>query len=266
MTRRPLHALLSALVLLVACGPAPDPEAADEAFFAGNLLAGEGRQAEALAAYDAAIARGRNDALVHGNRGFCLASLGRLEEAAKAFRTAHEREPSSIWSSLYHEGECWRLLGRLERAAAAYREQLVQDPEHMDARLRLAQLLFEAGETEAALAQHEANAAHHPRSSLAHRGRGDCLLVLERHEEAVEAYTRALGAGTFDLVPSTVQEGEVADRRTERAAAWFGRGRALDALGRTHEAWKDFNSAAASDEGHVEAARERDRLAELLAR
>jgi tetratricopeptide (TPR) repeat protein len=61
----------------------------------GDQLAGKQQWAEALKAYDAALAKGYVNAIVHRNRGVMLGQLGRLPEAAAALGQAKALAPQN---------------------------------------------------------------------------------------------------------------------------------------------------------------------------
>jgi arylsulfatase A-like enzyme/Flp pilus assembly protein TadD len=84
------------------------------------------RPAEAIAAYEAAIALAPKDALLRVQLGESLRDAGRLDDAAASLRTAVELDPgvASYWNAL---GMVLGARGDLASAEAAFREATVRD-------------------------------------------------------------------------------------------------------------------------------------------
>ncbi len=150
----------------------------------GNVLSAQGRQAEALAAYerslglnpddpqtlnnagtvlrlvghlDAAEARLRRSlalrpgiAAVHSNLGNVLMDQGRVAEAVESFRHALSLDPAY---AIAHNnlGNGLKRLGRYGEAIAAYRQAADLSPRYADALSNIAEALKECGQVDAAL-------------------------------------------------------------------------------------------------------------------
>ena len=94
-----------------------------------------------LAAAQARGAVAAGPAQIQGRLAATKAQLGRLEEAATAYRTLLEMAPDSLNARL-QLGLVLQKLGRLAESEREYLGILERDPGHVDARLRLARLLF----------------------------------------------------------------------------------------------------------------------------
>jgi len=133
----------TALALLLALAPLGIGE-----FERGNRLYRQGDYAGAVEAYRAAIAEGRDDAVVHYNLGTALLALERFEEAEQELRAAlAATEPSLRQRTHYNIGNRYFAESRnaepeqqralLDRAIEAYKDALRLDPTDASARWNL---------------------------------------------------------------------------------------------------------------------------------
>jgi len=124
-----------------------DPRHPDATHLLGVLDLQRGRPAEALAAIDRALALalGPGRAEFHGNRGVALRALGRLEEAAAAYREALRLDPDDP-DAAANLGVALHELGRPAEARPHLEAALARDPGHVDALFGLANLLLTAGD------------------------------------------------------------------------------------------------------------------------
>lgn len=95
---------------LAPASPAPAASASAE-FNRGNELYGNGRHADALQAYDRALAINPDHVKAHNNRGQVLEALGRHDEALEAYSRAIRLQPDFA-AALSNRGLCLLLLGR----------------------------------------------------------------------------------------------------------------------------------------------------------
>jgi Tfp pilus assembly protein PilF len=114
------------------------------------------RPDEALAEFDAALARNPRYLEAHVNRAVLLAGLGREVEAQAAFEVAGELGradasgyPAAVGNRLANAhvalGHEYRQAGALEEAEAQYRRALSLRPSFPDVRIALARALLERG-------------------------------------------------------------------------------------------------------------------------
>lgn len=129
---------------------------ADAQNMLGLSLALVGRQDEAIAAFDAALALNPRYVEAHLNRAVLLNDMGRLTEARAAFETAeHLGKPdetgfpvmvanrlANAHAALAHD---YRAAGALDEAVAQYERALQLRPGYADVRLALARALTERG-------------------------------------------------------------------------------------------------------------------------
>jgi predicted TPR repeat methyltransferase len=124
----------------------------------------------------------------HGDR---LATAGRLEEAAAAYRSAlayHPDDPE-LQTNL---GNVLLGLGRPDQAVAAYRAVLATGFDHPLIQYNLGTALRALEQSEAALAAFQAALAQAPDFPPAYNNCGNTLRDLGRHAEAAAAYLEAL--------------------------------------------------------------------------
>lgn len=180
-----------------------------------------GRAGEALAAFDRALALAPQIAVVWTNRGVCLGQLGRHGEAADSHARglAHEPGNAAIWCN---HGQALHDARRHDDALASYEKALALAPAAPQALIGRGAVLRALGRTAAALED--------SRSALAVRGddvvalglHGALLADLQRHEEAVQCFDRAL------------------ERDPQNAEIQFNRGLAQLTLGRFPQAWAGY--------------------------
>jgi tetratricopeptide (TPR) repeat protein len=109
-------------------------DGAQAAFEQALGLLQNGKNNEALAVIDSAIAAGVSDPSLYNLRGLANSELGRDEAAEQSFRTVIHLDPKSPMG--YNNlGVLLSKLGRLEDAAAAFREAQTLDPKNFTALL-----------------------------------------------------------------------------------------------------------------------------------
>ncbi|WP_372400558.1 tetratricopeptide repeat protein (plasmid) [Azospirillum sp. HJ39] len=111
----------------------------------------EGRADEADALFGQALAQGPVVPEVLGNHASLLARLGRDAQALDLAEQAVTLRPRLV-GTLHLIGSLHHRAGRPEAAIAAFHRVLAADPDHLDARLRLADSLRVAGHWEEAVA------------------------------------------------------------------------------------------------------------------
>jgi protein O-mannosyl-transferase len=195
----------------------------------GTTLMQMGRLEEALEQHREAVRLAPGYAEAHGNVGADLQRLGRYEEAARAYRIALDIKPSL---GIFHAnlGVTLEKLGRTEEASAEIREALKINPDSVedhnalgDALLRVGKLdeaighywqavsldptqvlmqdnlgyaLFMAGQLEEAERVLRGAIRLQPGDAAAHDNLGNVLQRLQRMDEALAEYERALTTGT----------------------------------------------------------------------
>jgi tetratricopeptide (TPR) repeat protein len=218
----------------------------------GEILRALGRLDDALAAYDAAVARFPNDAVAPNGRAETLREHGRLEEALAAYDAAVERFPDNAVARM-GRAETLRELGRLEEALAAYDAAVERFPDNAVARNGRAETLRALGRLEEALAAYDAAVERFPDNVVARNGRAETLRALGRLEEALAAYDAAV------------------ERFPDNVVARNGCAETLRDLGRLEEALSAYDGAVerfpndvVARNGRAETLRELGRLEDAL--
>ncbi|GLR81211.1 tetratricopeptide repeat protein (plasmid) [Azospirillum oryzae] len=162
----------------------------------GNALRALGRLQEAAAAYRAAVAHGLHEGMAHYNLGSVLRQAERHGEADDAFRQSLALRPdhAEAWNN---RGNLLRDLGRFGEAATGYRRALTLRPDWADAHDNLGAVLYllhEQGGVEEAAALARLWRRDHPANPLA-RHIGAAIAGEEADARAPDDYVRQ----TFDL-------------------------------------------------------------------
>jgi tetratricopeptide (TPR) repeat protein len=190
----------------------------------------EGKPAEAVGFYRAALATRPTVAAVHLEVGMSLLRLGQVDEAMRSVRTAIELDPKwapahlglglcwvargeldKAMASYRHASEldpkyapahlglgaCWQARGELDKAMASYRRASELDPKYAEPHYNLGLCWQAQGQLDEAIAEFRRATELDPRTSLAHQGLVDALIRSGRVEEACTAVRRGL-----DLLPS----------------------------------------------------------------
>lgn len=105
-----------------------DPQDAGAWYRLGNAREDEGRDAEALACFERAVAIDPGHARAWNNLGAASQRLGDLRRAESAYRTARSRDPALLQSHL-NLGRLHESRGDYARAAACYRAALTHHPD-----------------------------------------------------------------------------------------------------------------------------------------
>ncbi len=145
----------------------------------------------ALAAYDAALAKGPDDAGVHYSRANSLAMLNRLEQAVEAYDFCLHFNPSHI-SAQYNRATVLARLQRWAEALTGLDRILLQSPAMADAWNNRAGVLQAMGRHEEALHSIMQVLRFRPSDAGALYNAGIMFLSLNRFEESMQALERAL--------------------------------------------------------------------------
>ncbi|MEP7181889.1 MAG: tetratricopeptide repeat-containing glycosyltransferase family protein [Betaproteobacteria bacterium] len=171
--------------------PAPGAESAELHCQRGNEASRLGRNAEALASYERAVALKPDFAEALYSRGAALQRLARFEDAVASYDAVLALLPHHP-GTLNNRGAALQGLGRIDDALASYDLALAAQPEFVDALRNRAGALLEAERWEDALASYDRARALGAESAAILVGRGNALHELRRHREALACYDRAL--------------------------------------------------------------------------
>jgi tetratricopeptide (TPR) repeat protein len=202
-----------------------DPDSAAAAYNRGSALKDQRRFADALAAFDQAIAQKPGYAEAYNSRGIVLANLTRFDEATAGFDKAIALKPD--YAEAYsNRGNVLQELGRFDDALASFdkaialqpgnarlhsnRAVVLQDlkrleqalasldtaialkPDYAEAYYNRAIVLSDLNRLDGALANFDKAIALKPDYAAAHQNRGAVLYDLTRLEEAIAAYDQTL--------------------------------------------------------------------------
>ncbi len=157
----------------------------------GLLLAGQGRLDEAVAQHREALRIKPDNAEAHNNLGLGLAGQGRVEEAVEHYRAALSIKPE-LAEAYNNLGNALVGPGRLADAAAQYRDALRINPDYAPAHNNLANVLAAQGQTEASAAQYREALRLAPNYFEAHYNLGLILAKQGKVDEALGQFQEAL--------------------------------------------------------------------------
>jgi predicted O-linked N-acetylglucosamine transferase (SPINDLY family) len=166
----------------------PDPQAL---IAEGNAAEDEGRLADALKAYDQAIAVAPEFARAHLNRGNALMGLQDFDASIKAFETALRHDPA-LAGAHYNLGNVFARQQRYEEACSAYQEALSLQPGFVDADAALGSALGELGKLEGAVLHLRRALQAQPGLAQVYGNLGGVLIKQGQLAEAEACFRRAL--------------------------------------------------------------------------
>ncbi len=189
-----------------------------------NALNALGRYEEALAACETAVVLVPNSAFAWNNKGVALFNLRRYPEALAAYEAAvtHEANSADFWRN---KGLALAALGRDSDAVAAYDRALDVDPNFALAWVSKANALYRLHRYEEALAACDRALKLNPKNAAVWSRQASVFAALQRYQDALAACDQALA------VDPTLP------------AAWSNRGGALAALQHYTEALAAFDRA-----------------------
>jgi tetratricopeptide (TPR) repeat protein len=175
-----------------------EPDVATDWGRLGSVLAELDRNDEAIAAYQAALARlaaeaGERPALLR-RLGRVQRSAGQTEAAIATWCAALERAPGHAGVA-FNLGNAFKELGRNAEAESAYRQALAIDPRLVRAQINLGAVLHLEGRLEEAEAAFRAALAIDPAGHDARRNLAIVLNDLNRGEEALRELQPLLTGG-----------------------------------------------------------------------
>ena len=160
----------------------------------------------------------------------------RLGEAITCLQRWLRREPDNV-QALVWRGQAWEGLQDLPRAIADYRAALERDPEHFDARLRLAQALINADQRLDEAVDHlNQLRQRQPRNAEVLRSLASCRSQRGQGAEARALLDEVLAEDPRD-VAALRQRGKLAFEQGQAAAAQGWLRRALEVDAHDYETW-----------------------------
>jgi len=159
----------------------------------GALLNDTGRPKDGEAVLRAGLALDLQPAMraaLEHNLGVALKLKGQHAEALALFDAALARAPGQPLTDAARAGVL-QHLGRHDEAIAGFRRAIARDPQHLSAHQELNALLYRLGEDEAFLKSYDEAAARAPNAASLLLGKGGFLNRTERFEEARDCFARA---------------------------------------------------------------------------
>ncbi len=172
-------------------GQAPMLTGAASDFARGNLLAAEGKTAEAIEAFQAALRLDPNHVEARVNLGVMYVRLGRPDEAVAEYRAALALDPGHAEAN-YNLGNALAGRREFEEAIAAYQRAVERKPEYVEARINLGNLLRGVGRLDESIAQHRQALAYEPDNVAAMCNLAVGLATAGQVTEALEHVERAI--------------------------------------------------------------------------
>jgi tetratricopeptide (TPR) repeat protein/2-polyprenyl-3-methyl-5-hydroxy-6-metoxy-1,4-benzoquinol methylase len=183
----------------------------------GNALEEQGRIAEAMARYDAAVQTDPQCARAHLNRGNILLARAEVDEARSAYQLAIACDPHYA-AAHFNLGNLNYRAREFEHALRNYQVAIDIRPEFADAFVAMANALDSLGRSAEAVQSYERALAFNPGYAEVHFNLGMIAMGQGRHDDAKNALRRAI------------------EIRPDNASAHYYLGRALHALGLSDEA------------------------------
>jgi tetratricopeptide (TPR) repeat protein len=160
----------------------------------GLVLRAQGRADEAMKTFGRAIAARPGYPDSYYNLGVELQARGEHARAIEQFREFNRRtqDEANVISAGNRIGRSLFALGRLDEAAAAYRVSLAREPGNVDALSGLADVLFRQGRFEDAARQYREYVRRTPANADAFHNLGLALVRQNKLSEAVDAFAQAV--------------------------------------------------------------------------
>ena len=224
---------LLALVSVVALQTAGRERAYENLLTRGDMALRSGDAFGAVEAYSGAVALRPKSMLAHLRRGESYRLRGELEAAARDFRTATTLDPTAP-RPLELLGDTYFERGRDARSIETYERRLRLDPRTPRISYKLALAQYRAGDVEGAMATLTDAVLADNRSAEVHYLMGLCLRDLDRPQDAVESFERAVTLAPV-MIPA----------REELASLY-------ESLGQPTKQLEQLQVLAALDSAHVQ--------------
>lgn len=221
---------------------------------AGNALEEQGRTAEAMARYDAAVQLDPRCARAHLSRGNVLLAGARIDEARSAYQLAIACDPQYA-AAHFNLGNLHCRAGEYESGVQEYQAAIAIKPGFADAFVAMGNALDASGRRSEAIDSYERALAINPGDAGVHFNIGLTALTQGRSERAIDSLRRAIGirpdyvqahhalgkvlAGLGSLDAAAATLGRAASIAPESAEIARDRARILHTLGRFPEALEE---------------------------
>ena len=163
----------------------------------GDRYYQEGDIQGAVSEFTTALALDSSNVNVHNSLGVCYGALGKLASALKEFETSLVLDPDEFMAA-YNIGMTHQLLDNPESALKFFLQAYDMKPDVYEINLNTGHLFLKNGSAEKAISFLEKAVQLEPDSGLAFRYLADCLKKLDRINEAMEAYKKAVKLHPYD--------------------------------------------------------------------
>jgi len=157
----------------------------------GNALEEQGRTAEAMARYDAAVQADPRCARAHLNRGNVLLAGGQIDEARSAYQVAIACDPQYA-AAHFNLGNLNCRAGEYERALDNYQTAIGIKPDFANAFVAMGNALDTLGRTSQAIEHYERALAINPDYAEVYFNLGVLAMTNGRHEHAADRLRQAV--------------------------------------------------------------------------
>jgi tetratricopeptide (TPR) repeat protein len=157
----------------------------------GNILASQGKTAEAITQFHRAIEIKPDYEEAYYNLANALVRQGKLDEAIDQYKKALEINPDFV-AAHNNLGTALLNKGQLEQASEHYRKALDQDPANAETHNNLGYLLTKQGRTTEAIEEYRKAIELNPDRAEFYSNLGNLLVTQERTTEAVEQLQKAV--------------------------------------------------------------------------
>lgn len=185
----------------------------------GEILFLQGKEEEAIMAYQQAVSLDEYLPWIHNNLGVLLLDQGAANQAVDHLQTALNLNPGN--ADAYHNlGNAYYSLGQWEAAAKAYQRALDLDPNQLDIKAARAGIALNEGRLDEAREAWEEILAEEPQHLLAQKSLG-VIAVLEEDPAQALPYLEAVRTSDPEDVTTRLYIGlalEALDRPAEAAA------------------------------------------------
>jgi tetratricopeptide (TPR) repeat protein len=171
---------------------------ADDFYCQASILMDQGRFADALKRFDAALTRGPAPPEVLVDRAVALSEMGRIDEALASCEAALKVSRDFLPAHLVM-GDTLRAAGRPDEAVAHYDKAVGRKRDFLPGLQRRADLALETGRFEDALADFDRLLRAAPEDPDLLVSRGQVLAELLRHDEALAVFERVLARDLRNL-------------------------------------------------------------------
>src|SRR5579862_5123505 len=204
----------------------------------GNALEEEGRIAEAMVSYDAAVQKDPQCARAHLNRGNVLLSGAQIEDARRAYQLAIDCDPHYA-AAHFNMGNLNFRAGDYARALQNYKAAIAIKPDFGSAYVAIGNVLESSGRAAEAMENFEHALAINPRDAGIHFNLALLATTQGRNEQAVDGLRRAIEIQP-DYAEAHHQLGRVLSNLGDLDAAEASLRRALSILPESEDALCDL--------------------------